>query len=214
MKPVRTLLVSALFLLILLAAFVWLYPHMPARVPTHWNAQGRVNGYMSPLGAVATPMIVIAILAAITLLLPAISPRSYEITPFVSVFVLVMLAVQIFVLISALALLLNATGHAVRMPLICMLGTGVLWMVVGNYMGKLRKNFFIGIRTPWTLASDAAWERTHRMGGWLFMLAGAVVIAIALAGAPMLLMVGMMLCAALIPAIYSYALYRRLEARH
>lgn len=214
MKPVRTLLVSALFLLILLAAFVWLYPHMPARVPTHWNAQGQINGYMSPLGAVGTPMIVIAVLAAITLLLPAISPRGYEIKPFVSVFVLVMLAVQMFVLITALAVLLNAAGHAVNMPLLCMLGAGVLLMVMGNYMGKLRKNFFIGIRTPWTLASDAVWERTHRMGGWLFMLAGAVVVAIALCGAPMVLIVGMVLCVALIPAIYSYALYRRLESPH
>ena len=214
MKPVRTLLVSALFLLILLAAFVWLYPHMPARVPTHWNAQGQINGYMSPFGAVGTPMIVIAILAAITLLLPAISPRGYEIKPFVSVFVLVMLAVQMFVLISALAVLLNAAGHAVKTPLICMVGAGVLLMVMGNYMGKLRKNFFIGIRTPWTLASDAVWERTHRMGGWLFMLAGVAVIAIALMGAPMLLLAGVVLCAALIPAIYSYAFYRRMDSRH
>lgn len=212
MKPARTLLISALFVLILVAAFVWLSPHMPARVPTHWDAQGQVNGYMSPLGAMLTPLIVIAVLAVLTLLLPAISPRGFAITPFGSIFALIMLAVQAFVLVTALAVLLNAAGHPVQMPLISMLGIGALLMVVGNYLGKLRKNFFIGIRTPWTLASDAVWERTHRIGGWLFMLAGAVGIALALAGGSLVVLVAIVLGVALVLTIYSYVAYRRLES--
>ncbi|HET7333036.1 SdpI family protein [Dyella sp.] len=214
MKPARTLFISALFVLILLLAFVWLSPHMPARVPTHWNAQGQVNGYMSPLGAMLTPMIVIAVLAMLTLLLPAISPRGFAITPFGSIFALIMLAVQAFVLVTALAVLLNAAGHPVQMPLISMLGIGALLMIVGNYLGKLRKNFFIGIRTPWTLASDAVWERTHRVGGWLFMLAGAAGIALALAGGPLGVLVAIVLGVALALTVYSYIAYRRLELHH
>jgi uncharacterized membrane protein len=212
MKPARTLFISALFVLILLAAFVWLSPHMPARVPTHWDAQGQVNGYMSPLGAMLTPMIVIAVLALLTLLLLAISPRGFAITPFGSIFALIMLAVQAFVLVTALAVLLNAAGHSVQMPLISMLGIGALLMVTGNYLGKVRKNFFIGIRTPWTLASDAVWERTHRIGGWLFMLAGAVGIALALAGGSLVVLVAIVLGVALVLTVYSYVAYRRLES--
>ena len=212
MKPVRTLFISALFVLILLATFVWLSPHMPARVPTHWNAQGQANGYMSPLGAMLTPMIVIAALAMLTLLLPAISPRGFAITPFGSIFALIMLAVQAFVLVAALAVLVNAAGHPVQMPLISMLGICALLMVIGNYLGKLRKNFFIGIRTPWTLASDAVWERTHRIGGWLFMLAGAVGIALALAGGTLVVLVAIILSVALVLTVYSYIAYRRLES--
>jgi uncharacterized membrane protein len=211
MKPARTLFISALFVLILLGAFVWLYPHMPARVPTHWNGQGQVNGYMSPLGAMLTPLIVIAVLAVLTLLLPAISPRGFAITPFGSIFALIMLAVQAFVLVTALAVLLNAAGHPVQMPLISMLGIAALLMVVGNYLGKVRKNFFIGIRTPWTLASDAVWERTHRVGGWLFMLAGAIGIALALAGGSLVVLVAIVLGVALALTVYSYVAYRRLE---
>lgn len=211
MKPARTLVISALFVLILLAAFVWLSPHMPAGVPTHWNAQGQVNGYMSPLGAMLTPMIVIAVLALLTLLLPAISPRGFAITPFGSVFALIMLALQAFVLVAALAVLLNAAGHPVPMSLVSMLGIGALLMVIGNYMGKVRKNFFIGIRTPWTLASDAVWERTHRIGGWLFMLAGAAGIALALAGGSLVVLVAIVLSIALALTVYSYIAYRRLE---
>lgn len=214
MKPVHTLFISALFLLILLVAFAWLSPHMPARVPTHWNAQGQINGYMSPLGAVATPMIAIAAAALFTVLLPAISPRGYEIKPFISAYLLIMLAVQAFVLIAALGVLMNAAGHPIQMPLICALGVGVLLMIMGNYMGKLRKNFFVGIRTPWALASDAVWERTHRMGGWVFMLAGVAVVVAVLVGLPLKFLLAIVLGAMLIPVVYSYVVYRRLELRH
>jgi uncharacterized membrane protein len=84
-----------------------------------------------------------------------------------------------------------------------MLGAGALFLIPGNYMGKLRKNFFIGIRTPWMLASDAVWERTHRLGGWLFMLAGVLAIAGTLAGVPAWWAIVVLLAVALIPAIYS-----------
>jgi uncharacterized membrane protein len=213
MKPVRSLFLSALFLLVLLGAFVWLYPQLPAHVPVHWNAQGQINGYATPIRAVATPMVFILFLALLTVALPAISPRGFEITPFVSVFVVVMLAVQAFMLIVALGILMNATGHPVGKLVIRMLPLGVLLMIIGNYMGKLRKNFFIGIRTPWTLASDDVWERTHRVGGWLFMLAGLIVVADSLVGAPMLVSISVVLAAYVIAAAYSYVVCRQLE-RH
>jgi uncharacterized membrane protein len=214
MKPVRSLLFSALFLLVLLVAFVWLYPQLPAHVPVHWNAHGQINGYASPIRAVATPMIMIAIVALLTVALPAISPRGFEITPFVSVFVVVMLAAQAFILAVALGILLNATGHTIGKLVIRMMPLGVLLMILGNYMGKLRKNFFAGIRTPWTLASDEVWERTHRVAGWLFMLAGLIVVVVSLVGAPIMISVAVVLVAWVIPAAYSYFIYRRVERNH
>lgn len=214
MKPVRSLFLSVLFLLILLAAFLWLYPQMPALVPVHWNAHGQVNGYASPLEAVATPMIILGVLALLTVMLPAISPRGFQITPFVSVFVIVMLAIQAFVLIAALGVLLNAAGHPAGTFMTRMLPLGALLLIIGNYMGKLRKNFFVGIRTPWTLASDEVWERTHRMAGWLFMLAGLAVIVASLVNAPIILSVSVILAAALVSVVYSYVVYRRMEHDH
>ena len=78
-------------------------------------------------------------------------------------------------------------------------------------MGKLRKNFFIGIRTPWTLASDAVWERTHRLGGRLFMLAGLVMVVGVLVGAPAWITPTAKATAVLIPCVYSFLVYRRLD---
>jgi len=122
-----------------------------------------------------------------------------------------MLAIQGMVLVIGLAVLLAGAGYALPIPAIAMLAVGVLLMVLGNYMGKLRKNFFIGIRTPWTLASDAVWERTHRLAGWLFVLAGVVVVAGVLLGAAIWLPLAAIVAATLIPVVYSLWIYRRLD---
>ena len=87
----------------------------------------------------------------------------------------------------------------------------MLFVVLGNVLGKVTKNFFVGIRTPWTLASDEVWLRTHRLGGRVFVLAGLAVVLSGLAGggvAPLLVAV---FTAAFVPIVYSYIIYRRLE---
>ena len=209
----RTLIVSAIFILIIVGVAVWLYPHLPVQVPTHWDMQGHVNGYSSRLWAVATPVLTIIGLALLTVILPLISPHKFEIKPFASVWSLVMLTIQGTVLVIFLAALLDGAGYRIPISAVSMLALGVVLMVCGNYMGKLRKNFFIGIRTPWTLASNAVWERTHRLAGWLFMLAGLVVVIGGLAGAPVLFTIVVVVAAPLIPCAYSLLIYPRFKGQ-
>jgi uncharacterized membrane protein len=88
---------------------------------------------------------------------------------------------------------------------------GLLLVILGNFMGKLTRNFFIGIRTPWTIASEEVWLRTHRLGGKLFVVAGLVLFFSSLLGGgwiPAAVAIG---AAALISVVYSYLLYRRIE---
>jgi uncharacterized membrane protein len=203
--------VSALFILVALIAAVWLYPRLPAQVPVHWDLHGQVNGTLPRLWGAAFPALIILALAGLTVLLPLISPRQFEIQPFAGAYGVMMLAIQGMLLAVGLAVLLAGAGYALPIPAIALLAVGVLLMVLGNYMGKLRKNFFIGIRTPWTLASDAVWERTHRLAGWLFMAAGLVMVASVLVGAPLWLPLGAIATATLLPVVYSLWIYRRLD---
>jgi uncharacterized membrane protein len=208
MKPARTLIVSAVFLAIAAGVAVWLYPRLPAQVPVQWNPHGQIDRY-GPRGWVAAmPALLIAGIAVLTVLLPAISPRRFEIAPFARVYGLLMLVIQGMFLVIGLSVLLVGAGYPLPVPAIAMLAIGALFMVLGNYMGKLRKNFFVGIRTPWTLSSDAVWERTHRMGGWLFMLGGLVAIVATLAGAPWWIGLSALIAAALLPVAYSFWIYR------
>jgi uncharacterized membrane protein len=95
-----------------------------------------------------------------------------------------------------------------------MLAVGVLFMLLGNYMGKLRRNFFVGIRTPWTLASDAVWERTHRFGGRLFVLGGLAMVIVALVDPVPWLLLIVVLAVLLVAAGYSYFIHLQLEGSH
>lgn len=214
MKVTRNLLVSLVFLLIALVAAACLYPQLPAQVPVHWNIHGQVDLYGTRFWVAALPALLILGVTGLMVLLPAISPRKFEIAPFAPVYTIMMLTTHGVVLVIGLSVLLAGAGYAVSIPTIVMLSLGALSMVVGNYTGKLRKNFFVGIRTPWTLSSDAVWERTHRLAGWLFMLGGLVAIVATLAGASYWVAIAAVSGAGLIACVYSYFIYRAIEARH
>lgn len=211
MKLSRTWIISIVFVLVAVATGIWLYPQMPSTVATHFDAAGDANGWSPRWLAAFMPTFMELGLAILTWVLPLISPRKFGIKPFARVYEVVMLVIQGAVLVVGVCVALKGAGYHVPLATIGTLAIGVMLMVIGNYMGKLRKNFFIGIRTPWTLASDAVWERTHRMAGWLFMLAGLVWIVLGLTGANYWVSVAVMLVAALAPAAYSFVVYRRLE---
>lgn len=212
MKINHSLLVSVAFMLVAGLVAAWLWPTLPARVPVHWNLHGQVDGHAPRLWAALFPVLGVGLLAFLTWLLPAISPRRFGIRPFAAVYAGLMLVGQGFVLVLGVVGLLAAAGYAVSVPQVAVLGVGALYVILGNYMGKLRRNFFIGIRTPWTLASEATWERTHRLGGRLFVLGGLIVWLAALSGLPLPVALVVLLAAGLYPVGYSYVIYRRLEA--
>lgn len=211
MKQAGTWMVAVIFVVVMLGVAVWLYPQLPAMAPTHWGAGGQVNGWMPRFWAAATWPLLMLGLAGLFALLPVISPRKFAIKPFAQTYGIVVLAILAFLLVVGTTALLAGAGYAVSVSQITPIAVGALLMVIGNFMGKFRKNFFVGIRTPWTLASDAVWERTHRLAGWLFMLAGLVWVVGGLVHAVSAILVAAIVVAAVVPTVWSYVLYRRLE---
>jgi Predicted integral membrane protein len=207
----RTLIVSAVFFLIAVAAAAWLYSQMPARVPVQWDRLSHVSRTVPRFWGAASPALMILVLGVFTHLLPLILPRLFNSALFAQVYGIVMLTSQGAMLVAGLSVLLVDAGYPLPVPTVTMLTVGALLMVLGSYMGKLRKHFFIGIRTPWTLASEVVWERTHRLGGWLFVLAGLVMVIGALIGAPAWLVPAAIVPAALIPCVYSFWIHRQLD---
>ncbi|HET7587741.1 MAG TPA: SdpI family protein [Gammaproteobacteria bacterium] len=204
----------ALGFVLVLAAFAvaaWFYPQLPDTVPTHWNAAGQPDDYTSkPWGPFILPLAMLGAWIALSVL-PPIAPRGYRLDRFIGTYGILMLAMLAALLVLTIVMLLAADGKQFNSTRVAFIVIGALFVVLGNYLGKLRKNFFIGIRTPWTLASDEVWARTHRLGGWLFVLAGLAVVAIGtldLGVWPFMAAVG---SAALVPAIYSYLAYRQVE---
>lgn len=211
MKQTGTWIVSGIFVVVMLAIAAWIYPHLPAQTAIHWEANGVANGWAPRFWAAAFPVLLMAGTALLLAILPIISPRKFEIAPFARVYGIIVTATLAFLLVIGTTALLAGAGRHVSVDLVAPIAVGALLMVIGNFMGKFRKNFFVGIRTPWTLTSDVVWERTHRFAGWLFVLAGLVWVLGGLLHASPAVLVVATLAAGFIPAIYSYFLYRRVE---
>ena len=201
--------------LVLAAAVVGaaLYDRLPDRVATHFDVHGRPDGFTGKLTAVVAEPATLALLGLVFFVLPRIAPKGFRLEPFLRVYEIIAVAVMAMIFLDMLLPLWLSLGHHVGADRAVTLSLGLLLIIVGNYLGKVTRNFFVGIRTPWTLASDEVWFRTHRLGGPLFVAGGAVILIAALAGGShaMALTLTVIVTLALFLTVYSYVLYRRIE---
>lgn len=193
------------------AVAIWAYPHLPARVPSHWNAAGEVDGYTSrAFGAFGLPIIMLG-LGMLLLFLPRIDPLRKNIETFLTEYHVFVAVFELFFLALYIQTILWALGTEISINVAVSIGCGLLFLCVGWMIGRAKRNFFIGIRTPWTLMNDEVWDRTHALGSKLFYAAGALTLLGALVPdyAVWILLVSTLLAAG-ISVVYSYVIYQRL----
>jgi len=201
------------------AASAWFYPSLPQRIPTHWNIHGQVDGYGDKLWATFLMPLVTTGMLALFAFLPALSPKKFEVDAFRPTYLFIMVVVvALFVYIQAIILL--ATWQEVGggpkwldVGRALVGGIFVFFALMGNVMGKVRKNFYIGIRVPWTLASDRVWNDTHRLAAWLMVAGGVVGLIVVLSGLPLPLAFGALAISIIVPIAYSFFHYKSLERR-
>lgn len=151
------------------------YPRLPARIPTHWGMDGVPDGWSGrAFGAFVLPLVMAAVLALFRSL-PRLDPRRANYEKFGGTYDLVVTAVIAMLLCMHVLALGVALGWPVPIGRLAPLIVGALLMVVGNVLPRARSTWFFGIRTPWTLSSDRVWERTHRVGGYMMIVAGATI---------------------------------------
>ena len=192
-------------------AVALLYGRLPDPMPTHWNLSGEADGFTpKPWGPFALPILMAGALLLFAIL-PRISPKGYRIEPFAPLYGFLVLLVTTLVFALNGVVLAEATGHGIGMARAFGVVFGAFSVLLGNYLPKVRRNFWIGIRTPWTLASEENWATTHRFAGRTFVLGGAATLIAALLGAPAWLIFSLIIAAALAPAVYSFVIWRSTE---
>ncbi|MBE3584372.1 MAG: SdpI family protein [Limnochordaceae bacterium] len=158
------------------AAGLWAYPRLPERVPIHWDLQGRPNGWGSPFtAALGIPLLSIGIYL-LMLVTPLIDPKRANYARFTGFYRGLRWGLVGVLTATYAAALAYGLGHPVDIGLFAALAVGLLWIYIGNSLGRVRYNYFVGIRTPWTLADETVWQRTHRVGGRLFVLTGLLTL--------------------------------------
>ncbi|MCU6499408.1 SdpI family protein [Rugamonas sp. A1-17] len=192
------------------AATAYFWPQLPGSVPTHWNIHGAVDGHGTRAALWLLGPGLMALIALTGVLLPAISPRSFDMSGFESTYYY-LFGVIVSMLAYVYALVLAATLHGgVPMEHAVPAGVFVLLILIGNPMGKVRRNFFMGIRTPWTLASERVWYATHRLAARLMVASGVLGLFALWLSAPTWALLALMLAWAPLAVVYSLLLYKRL----
>lgn len=189
------------------------YPQLPERVASHWNYRGEVDGYSSRCwGAFGIPLMTAGIYLGM-LLLPLIDPRRQNYEKFAGAYRVIKAVLVIFMTGIHLIVVLNALGFQLPVDRIVMTGVSLLFLIIGNYMGQFRHNYFVGIKTPWTLASAEVWRKTHRLGGRLWVVAGVLGLVGAVLRGPVggAVLVTALVLAAIVPIVYSYLEFRRIS---
>ena len=193
------------------AAGLYFTPELKAPVPIHWGLDGKPDGFapewalmlVGPGGMLAT----IGIFAAI----PWLSPRRFTVDTFMRTYLKLMLVVVTMMgYIFAISLWTGIHGP-LGTDRFMAAGLGLLLVMMGNFMGKVHRNFFVGIRTPWTLASERVWHATHRFAGKVWVAGGLLALATALLGVSAWVTMAVALGVIPLPIAYSLVFYKRLE---
>ncbi|HVC96720.1 MAG TPA: DUF1648 domain-containing protein [Pirellulales bacterium] len=207
---------ALVILLATAAASAIVYPKLPERMPTHWNIKGEIDGYGDKTwAAFLLPGAMLGLLALFRAL-PWLSPKPFTMDTFRSTFAfIVALCMATFAYFHGLMLWAGLVGP-LDIGRMLLAGLCVMFTVMGNVLGKVHKNMYVGVRTPWTLASDRVWIDTHRLAARLFVGAGLAGLAVCFTTGQIVatvVTIVLIAVAALVPVVYSLVHYKRLEKR-
>jgi len=189
------------------------YPLMPARVASHWNAAGEVDGYMPrDIGVYFMPLFGAAILALLYIL-PSIDPKKENYKQFQKEYDEMVAVIIAFFYYTYLLTLAFNTGYLFNLVQFLAPGFGALFLYIGVVLGKAKQNWFVGIRTPWTLSSEKVWDKTHALGSKLFKAAGVVALFGAVLPQMFAASIAVVIAAAVATFAYSYIEYQK-EKKH
>lgn len=210
-KPtIKTEIIPILLIIITAIAAVYFYSIFPDQVPIHWNFEGEPDNWGSKfIGAVLMPLVMVGIYL-LFLVVPYLDPKKERYDQFRKVYHFFKGYFVFFMTAIYFVSSLNVLGYNMPISFWVPFLVGILFILLGNYMGKIKSNWFVGIRTPWTLSSEEVWNKTHRAGGKVFILGGILMMPMYFIPASFRMPLFFIIIALIILGTvgYSYVVYR------
>ncbi|MFC1742012.1 SdpI family protein [Nanoarchaeota archaeon] len=207
----RTNITTSIIIIITLAITIFYYPQLPDPMATHWNSAGQPDGSMSRFwGASLMPIVLLGMLL-LFMIIPKIDPLKNNIAKFRKHFDRFIILMFLFMMAMQILVIAWNTGHKVNFNRIMPVMMAILLFYIGVMVSHAKRNWFIGIRTPWTLSSDTVWDKTHKLGAKLFYATAVL----ALIGAftpppyPMYFILIPVLTTTAIVLVYSYTEFQK-----
>lgn len=193
-------------ILILIIFNILFYDKMPAELPTHWNFHGEVDDYSSRFDAMVLNQGFFVVMNIFVCFMLDNDPRNKKQNNFVMT--ISKLAVPLVMILIYVLTIMIGLGRDVNVSVIIPLFVGLLFIAIGNYLPKTKRNYTMGIKLPWTLNSDENWRRTHRLGGICFIIIGfCLIISVFLKSE--IIFIASLIIGTIIPSVYSYYLYTK-----
>ncbi|HEV8702926.1 MAG TPA: DUF1648 domain-containing protein [Candidatus Polarisedimenticolia bacterium] len=205
--------VSAALVAAALGASLVFYPQLPETIPMHWDLNGQVDGYGPKAVALFLMPALMVGMIGLFRILQWLSPRHFEVDSFRATYLYIMVLVVAFFAYVHGAIVWSARSDAADPVRILFGGIFLLLAFLGNVLGRVRRNFWIGVRTPWTLASERVWNDTHRLAARLFFAVGLLGAVAVFLGVPFVAALVVFSTGILVPVVYSLVLYKRLAGR-
>ncbi|MBU2639988.1 MAG: SdpI family protein [Nanoarchaeota archaeon] len=208
MEKREYILISLILLMIIVSIF--LYPSMPSQIPTHWGINGEIDDYSSKGFGLFFMPVFLAILYLLFLVIPKISVYKKNVDNFYKKYMFgFKLVFVIFFWAIYLGMILNAKGYIIQIKYFVLPALALMFFYIGYMMKYVKRNYFIGLRTPWTLANEKVWKKTHEMGGKLFYLLGLLTLIVIVLEKGFWIFIAAIIILVLYIFLYSYLEFRK-----
>jgi uncharacterized membrane protein len=194
---------------VLISSFLVL-PYLPAQISMHWNVLGQVDQFVPKTNGIwFLPLLTILMFISFRVI-PFFDPKKDKYALFKREWEIMQTGFILFFAYMQFIIVYLSLNPSVRMMPLMFIGLGSLFILIGNYLSKIRQNHFIGIRVPWTLASEDNWNKTHRFASWCYVIAGLLTLieSYFIWYAPVIIF-GSILLASSLPMVYSFLLFKK-----
>ncbi len=185
------------------------YDQLPEPTPRHRNFQGQVDNYWTKMGAVLSMPLIVLAMVVLFWFLPKIDPKKANYEKFGKTWEIIQFVIILFITYAHFVSLFMILNPEYSINSFMLFGLGAMFVLMGNYMGKIKHNFFVWIKTPRTIADEDIWNKTHRLSWWLWVATGLIFLTQAfILKYIAITFIIVMIVAVLVPMIYSYWLFK------
>ena len=209
--PINRFIIAIIVVLYIFGFFI--YPYLPERVPSHWNMAGEVDGYSSRIFHILFLPTLILLLYLLMSFAPILDPRPDSYKKFQNIFEGFRWLMVGFMVLLYIVTTLFALGYPLSIGKTMRFAIGLLLAFIGNYFGKIKHNYTFGIKTPWTLANEEVWNKTHWVSGPLWVITGLIwMLSIFIAEKlSFFICMSLLIIVSLYGIVYSYILFKKLQ---
>jgi len=213
-KTMKNKITNILLLAIIIIPFIagiFLYPQLPNSIASHWDSSGEVNGYMQKFWGVFLLPTIMLFVFGLYIVIPLIDPLKSNIQTFRKFYNIFWILLEAFFLYIFILIIAWNLGYRFNFSYAIVPALAVLFFFIGSFLKNIKRNWFIGIRTPWTLSNDEVWDKTHKLGGKLFQVSAVIcLLGLFLEGnAIIVTTIAPIIFSALFAVAYSYIIYKK-----